>query len=111
MYYEHPNFQRELRVHCSKASRYYPKEGEVPEQSYLDSKGTDKYIVEQILDHAPHTTRVRSSHLRLLVKYANYEAEWYEFDSDLAKTVAFVRYTESHPELRSLVKARIEAIE
>ena len=110
IYYEHPVFQRELRVHCSRASRYYPREGEVPEQTYLDSQGADKYIVEEILDHAPHAAKVRAANLRLLVKYANYNAEWYKFDSELAKTVAFVRYTESHPELRSLVKARIEAI-
>ena len=90
-YYEHPNFQRELRVHCSKASRYYPKEGEIPAQTYLDSIGANKFIVEEILDHSPHTTKVRASNLRLLVKYANYEAEWYHFDSDLAKTVSSLR--------------------
>ena len=93
IYYEHPVFQRELRVHCSRASRYYPREGEVPEQTYLDSQGADKYIVEEILDNAPHAAKVRAANLRLLVKYANYDAEWYKFDSELANTVAFVRYT------------------
>ena len=78
----------------------------------MDSRGANKYIVEEIRDHSPRNKKkIGKSNLRLLVKYANYEAEWYHFDSDLAKTVAFVRYTESHPELKSLVMARNEEIE
>lgn len=108
VYYQHPNFQRELRIHCSQVSRYYPKEGEIPEQSYLDSLGTGKYFVEAILDHYPKQARVRAANLQLHVKYANFEAEWTAFNPDLAKTVAFVKYAQTQPALSTLVRARLE---
>ena len=108
VYYQHPNFQRELRIHCSQVSRYYPKEGEIPEQTYLDSLGTGKYFVEAILDHYPKQARVRAANLQLHVKYANFEAEWTAFNPDLAKTVAFVKYAQTHPALSTLVRARLE---